>query len=488
MLIDNYRRVSYYFGSLMLTLCGLILTPLLYLLFDSSEWSDAGAFVLPAFICLLLYGVFGYMIGRKTSKAMNYGEAAVAITITWLVMCVISGIPLMRLSHMNFTQAFFEAMSGFTTTGLSVLDFQAGTQMIYLWRAIMQFAGGAGIAIFLIALANAPYGSGLTQAEGKSDQLVPQIRHSARLVVYIYGSYLLVGTIAYVIAGMNGFDALIHAMAALSTGGFSNHYESIAWYKSVPIEAVSIVLMLLGNLNFLNAYILFKGKVGSFLRNGETKVQMIIIPLATAALMTFLTVGLYGSVSKGFRIGLFEVVSSLTTTGFTSTVYTHWSEFGLLILTILMLIGGGSNSTAGGLKQYRVYFLYKAIIQQLKEMTSSHLRVVRLTFDWGDGKGVFTSKIISSLFLFLVLYFGIYVIGVVLMVAAGYSYLNASFEFASALSNSGLSVGVTSAGMPAWILWLLSFSMYLGRLEIIIVFVAIGQIVRDFQRAFHTLQ
>jgi trk system potassium uptake protein TrkH len=154
-----------------------------------------------------------------------------------------------------------------------------------------------------------------------------------------------------------------------------------------------------------------------------------------------------------------------------------------MILTILMLIGGGSNSTAGGMKQYRVYFLYKAIIQQFKEMTSSHLRIVRMTYEWGDGTWVFSSRIIESLLLFIALYFGIFALGVGLMTAAGYSYLNSSFEFASALSNSGLSVGVTSPTMPGWILWLLSIGMYLGRLEIIIVFVAIGQLIRDFKRA-----
>jgi trk system potassium uptake protein TrkH len=281
---------------------------------------------------------------------------------------------------------------------------------------------------------------------------------------------------------MGWFDSVIHTFAALSTGGFSTHVESIAWYKSKPIEAVSIILMILGNLNFLNAYILFRGKVKEFLRNGEIKVQFFLIPLATILLMFFLTDRLYGSISQGFRIAIFETVSALTTTGFTSTVYTNWSEFGLLVLTLLMLIGGGTNSTAGGIKQYRLYFLWKSFILMLKELTSPPGRVIRSSYWWGDRKLYINNGIIQSLFFFLMLYLGAYVTGVIVLTAYGYDLRDTVFEFASALSNSGLSVGITSVKMPLGAIWTETVGMFIGRLEILIIFVGFAKLFRDGKR------
>ena len=482
LLIDSYRKILHYFGSMMLVMCGLLLTPLLYLIFNQAELHDAGAFLVPALLALLLYIVFDKLVGKHGSNAMTYEEAAVSISLTWIVMCALSALPFMLLKQLNFHHAYFEAMSGYTTTGLSLIDFTTCSQMLYLWRSTMQYAGGAGIAIFLISLANGFTGAGLTQAEGKADLLVPQIRHSARIVMVIYSVYAVIGILAYKIVGMGWFDSVIHTFAALSTGGFSTHVESIAWYKSVPIEAVSIVLMLVGNLNFLNAYILFGGKIKEFMRNGEVKVQMVIIPLATLSLMLLLTVKLYGSAAQGFRIALFETVSALTTTGFTSTVYTHWSEFGLLIITLLMLLGGGTNSTAGGIKQYRLYFMYKSFVHILKEMTSPPGRLVRLSYWWGDKKLFISGGIIQSLFLFLTAYFGIYVLGVCVTSAYGYSIRDAAFEFASSLSNSGLSIGITTVKMPLPVIWTETIGMFLGRLEILIIFVAIAKVFRDAKR------
>ncbi len=482
LLLDSYKRILYYFGSLMLVLAVLLLTPLLYLVFDQTELEDAGAFLFPALLALLLYLVLGRLIGNKSGGPLAYKEAAVSISLAWIVMCGLSAFPVMALNRLSFSHAYFEAMSGYTTTGLSLIDFSVATKLLFLWRSIMQYAGGAGIAVFLIALGNGIYGAGLTQAEGKADLLVPNIKHSTRLVMIIYSAYAVVGVLAYRVFGMGWFDCVIHTFAALSTGGFSTHPDSIAWFRSQPLEAVSIVLMIVGNWNFLNAYILFSGKVRAFLRNGEIKVQLILIPLASVLLMLVMADRLYGSLSQGFRITLFESVSALTTTGFTSTVYTHWTEFGLLILSLLMLIGGGTNSTAGGIKQYRLYFIYKSLVRILKEMTSPRGRVVRLSYWWGNKKQYLNDTVIRSLFLFLSCYLGIYVLGLIIYTAYGFNLKDSLFEFASALSNSGLSVGITTVRMPLAIIWTDIIAMFLGRLEIIIIFVALAKFFRDGKR------
>jgi trk system potassium uptake protein TrkH len=469
---------------MMLVLAGLLLTPLLLLLFNSAEQSQAIAFIFPALISLFLYLVFSRLIGKPEGNSFSYDEAAVCVTLSWIVICAISALPVMILHGLSFTHAYFEAMSGYTTTGLTMIDYNTATDMLFLWRSIMQFAGGAGIAVLLIALGSGVMGAGLTSAEGKADLLVPNVKNSARLVTVIYSAYAVVGLLAYKLAGMGWFDAVNHTFAALSTGGFSTHAESIAWFNSRPIEAITLVLMILGNLNFLNAYILFRGKFISFLRNGEIKVQMFIIPLVTVLLMLTLTIRLYGSLGTGFRIALFETVSALTTTGLTSTGYEIWSVFGLFVLTVLMLIGGGGNSTAGGIKQFRFYFIYKSFLQILREMTSPGIRIVKTPYWWGDKKLYITDNIIRSLFVFLIAYLALYVFGVSLMIFYGIGLKEAVFEFASTLSNSGLSLGITNPALPLPVVWCQIVCMFFGRLEIMIVFIALGRIFRDSKRIF----
>ncbi len=482
LLLFSYRKISYYFGAMMLVLAVILLAPLALLLFDQAESGLALPFVFSSLIALGLYLICARLIGRRESNSLSFDEAAVTISLTWLFTCAVSALPLVFLNRMSFPHACFEAMSGYTTTGLTLIDFSRTPDLIFLWRSIMQLVGGAGIAFILIALVNTPYGPGLSTAEGKADLLVPHIQRSSRLVMVIYSTYACLGIFALKIAGMAWFDSVIHSFGAVSTGGFSNHPESIAWYHSVGIEAVTLVLMLLGSLNFLTAFLLFRGKVKTFLNNGEIKVQAILIPLATVFAAALFATRLYGSVPHGLRISLYETVSALTTTGYTATSYVNWPGLGLMILTLLMLIGGGANSTAGGIKQYRLFFMFKSVILKLKEITSPRERIVRISYWWGENKYLIDNALINSLFLYLVFYFGIYVLGSLAMMAAGFSVQDALFEFASTLSNSGLSVGITSVDLPLYLIWAQTLAMFLGRLEIMIVIVAVAKVVRDLKR------
>lgn len=482
LIVYSYRKILFYFGQMMFVLSGLLLTPLIYLLFNDSEITNAPAFLYASLISFGLYLIFGKLLGYCDDNSMSYSEAAVSVFITWLVICAVSAIPMMLLNRMSFTHAYFEAMSGYTTTGLSLIDYVTTSNLVYLWRSIMQYVGGAGIAIILICLGNSPFGSSLSSAEGKSDLLVPHIQRSARLVMIIYAGYAIGGIAFMHLAGMNWFDSIIHTFGALSTGGFSTHPESISWYKSIPIETVTLVLMLLGNLNFLNAYLLFGGKLKAFLKNGEIKVQIVVIPLSVILLAMLFANTLYGSLPRGLRVSVFETVSALTTTGYSSTTYAHWPESGILIIALLMLLGGGTNSTAGGLKQFRLYLAYKSFIQYIKEISSPLGRIVRVGYWWGQEKKHVSVQLVHNLFAFFLVYFVVFLSGVVVMVASGISFMGAFFEFASALSNSGLSLGITNTAMHPGLIWLQTTAMFLGRLEIMIVFIVAAKLYIDIRR------
>ena len=238
---QRYRAILSSLGLILILSAGVILAPLLLLLFGyRCEGADAAGFVLPA-AGLALLGLLLWKGFRTTSGAsLSLEEGGVIVLLSWVIVTVFSAFPLMAILHLPFSRALFESVSGWTTTGLSVVDVTTASPLILLYRSVMQLAGGAGLAIIMMSAILGPTGTGISHAEGRSDQLVPQVRQSARLVLVIYAGYTTIGTVAYWLAGMSPFDALNHSFCAVSTGGFSTRAESIGYWNSVAVEAVTI--------------------------------------------------------------------------------------------------------------------------------------------------------------------------------------------------------------------------------------------------------
>ena len=269
--------------------------------------------------------------------------------LSWVVVTLFSAWPFMAVAGLDFTGAVFESVSGWTTTGLSVVDVSNASSMILIWRSVMQLAGGAGLAIIMLSAIVGPTGVGVSSAEGRADQLVPQVRQSARLVLFIYLGYAGTGFVALIMAGMSPFDAVNHAFAAVSTGGFSTRVASIGYWDSVAVEAVTLPLMVLGNLSFVTAWLILRGRSRFVARNREIRLLAVVIPLAVAAVFVLTSSQLYPGLTKSLRVALFETVTAITTTGFSTVGYGDWNSFGVMVLIALMLIGGGTCSTAGGI-------------------------------------------------------------------------------------------------------------------------------------------
>jgi trk system potassium uptake protein TrkH len=354
--------------------------------------------------------------------------------------------------------------------------------MILFWRSVMQLAGGAGLAIIMMSAIVGPTGVAISSAEGRSDQLVPHVRKSARLVLIIYTGYASAGTLAYWMAGMSLFDAVNHSFAAVSTGGFSTHMESIGHWDSVAIEAVTLPLVLLGNLSFVTAWFLWRGKLRFVLRNGEVRLLAMLVPLAAAAVFLFTCQTLYPQLGKSVRVAVFETVTALTTTGFSTVSYGNWNAFGVLVLVVLMLIGGGTCSTAGGIKQFRVYLLGKLFVWEIRRSLLSRTAVMERPVWEGDRRVFVDDTRVRQVCVFVFLYLMTYLLGAMLLCASGYSIQDSLFEFASAIGTVGLSVGVTSAQMPDVALWAETLAMFLGRLEFIVVIVSLFKMGSDGRR------
>lgn len=475
---DRYRLLFGYIGSIWFLIALAMLSPLLLIPFYPDEVGHAWAFLLPA----LPLATVGFVLRRRYADredtSATVPEGMVVLVIVWVSAILVGALPFMLLSGLNLTQALFESTSGWTTTGLSVVDVTEAPRLILFYRSVLQFVGGAGFAIVMLSLIGGQAGIGLSTAEGRDDQLVPQVRQSANVVLTIYIGYAILGTLALALAGMGWFDAINHAFSAVSTGGFSTRPESIGYWDSPAIEAVIIVLMLLAMFNFLTIYVLVRGKIGAVLRNGEVQLVAYILPFGMALLAAAVG-GLYPTLGKDVRVVVFEATSALSTAGFSTVSYADWDDYGLMVLILLMLIGGGSGSTAGGIKQFRIYALIKGLWWELKRPFLPQNAVNKPQIWRGDKRVTLTDTQIRRIAMFVFLYIVVYFIGVTVLVAHGYPLNQSLFEFASVSSTVGLSVGITAPDAPITVLWVQILGMLLGRLEYLAVVIGFSKLVAD---------
>lgn len=477
----RYRAILSYTG-LILFLAGLwMLTPLALLLAWPEEVGQVSAFAFPG-LTLAAVGILLWRSLRCPEVALTVQEGSVIVVLAWAAVCLASAWPLAAALGLDFTQAVFEAVSGWTTTGLSVVDVTRASHLVLYWRSAMQLAGGAGLAILMLAALTGPPGAGLSAAEGRSEQLVPHVRQSAKLVVLLYSGYALLGVILLRVSGMGLFDAVNHAYGAVSTGGFSTVPESIGHWDSVAVEAATLPLMVLGNLNFLTVWVLLHGKAAAVARNGEVRLQMALLPVAVAALFALVCRGLYPTLGKQVRVAVFETVSALTTTGFSTVGYGDWTGFGILLLVVLMLVGGGTCSTAGGIKQVRIYLLLRSLAWEFRRPFLPQRAVIEPPYWQGENRHFLADAQVRQLAAFVTLYLCAFVLGSGILAASGYGLRESLFEFASALGTVGLSVGVTAADAPRLVLWAEVVGMLLGRLEFFVLFIGVAKLVQDGPR------
>jgi trk system potassium uptake protein TrkH len=475
----RYRAILGYTGLLVGIASLLILSPLFLLITYPGELSRAWGFLLPG----LLLGLLGLILWRRLTPrpaiSLTWQEGSVIVLLAWLLTIAVGAVPFLVVSQLGAGHALFESTSGWTTAGLSVVDVEEASPLILFYRSVIQLAGGAGLAILMLSALAGPVGPGLAVAEGRSEQLQPHVRRSARLVLGMYAGYVVFGIVALRVAGMGWFDAVNHAFTTLSTGGFSTRAESIAYWQSPAIEAVVIVLMLLGTLNFLTAYTFLQQKFGAVARNSEVRQTVLLLLVGAGVLFLGTTAGLYPTLGDDLRVALFNAVSALSTTGFSTVDYRTWNGLGWLILLLYMLIGGGTGSTAGGIKQYRIHVLFKGVAWEFRRRLLPRRAVIEADLWQGERRHFVADSHLREVALFVFLYLVTFFLGAGIIAAHGYSLEDSLFETASALSTVGVSVGVTGPDAPAGVLATEIVIMILGRLEFFTVVIGLARLLQD---------
>jgi len=474
----------------------LPLLPLLALPFYPHEIKYAHWFLIPALSSILVGAVIVFATRNKERITISLAHSAVIVVFIWLYGCCLGGVPFVFDPQFSYLHGLFESVSGWTTTGLTVVNTEKVPHLILLWRSIMQYIGGAGIAVVMLSILSGPSTSGIYQAEGHADEILPHVKQSAARVWKIYIAYLIFGITAYIFVGMPIFDSVNHAMTALATGGFSVKEASIGFYNSIPIEIVTVILMIIGHINFATHHYIFKGNWKVVFRNCEIRSSAVVLLIFIPITIIFVTVPLFnpikldwstnllqylGGMVMPIRKGVFEVVSAMTGTGFSVTDYSLWTSLGVFIIILMMCAGGHTGSTSGGIKQYRIYLITKSILWAIQEQFLPPSAVVSRHVYKGENKIYVNPKHLRVLFNYVTLYLVTFLTGSAILMGCGFPIRESMFEFASALGTVGLSMKITSISASPTILITEILGMFLGRLEFFIIIYSLVKLIADIK-------
>ncbi|MBR5273448.1 MAG: TrkH family potassium uptake protein [Clostridia bacterium] len=461
-------------GAVMILVALSLLTPLLCLFAYPEELIYIKDFLIPAAIALVVGGcLFFFIKPAKEGKFYNSLSSSTLVVLSWVVAIFFGALPFVFSGQLDMLMAVFESASGWTTTGFTVMDVSKVPNVFLLWRSITQLLGGLGVVFLLMGTAKGGNGMVLFSAEGHSDRLHPNVKKTISLTLKLYAAFFVGGVVLYCVFGMPLFDAINHTMAAISTAGFTTQTASIGAYNSIPIEVVTILLMLLGSIGFAAHALLVKGKIKKFFQVTEIRIYLGIIVIFTFILSFF----------TGFREAIFNIVSVMSTTGFSTVNYATWGGAShgvvVLLMILVMLVGGGTGSTAGGIKQFRIAVALKSAVWEFKRKFLPERTVKSNYIIRPNGKFFVQDRFLVDVYNYIVAYIVLWFVGTFIVCVSGYGFSDSLFEISSALATAGASVGVVSPDMPVQVTWTVIVCMVIGRLEFVVLFTAIINVFRD---------
>ena len=467
----NLNVIGNIIGILLMINGMLMLTAIPFAFYHSEEsWKG----ILLSSLINSLVGFFLYYKTKNTkNKDLKRRDGYLIVTSSWVCMCLFGMLPYIFTNQIpNVSNAFFETVSGYTTTGATILDdIEALDYSILYWRSLTQWIGGMGIIVLAVAIL--PFlgigGMQLFVAEApvfSLDKLQPRIKETAQRLWLIYISFTILLFFIFWAEGMNLFEAINHAMTTFATGGFSTKNASIGYFESPLIQYTVILFMFISATNFTLTYFALKLDFGKLYRNEEFRIYFSFIIILT--FIVFGTLMLIDSTypEATFRDSLFNIVSIVTTTGFTTADFTGWTEFITILFFILMFFGASAGSTSGGIKIVRhVVLLKNSYIEIKKQLHQSGV----FTLKFNNRK--VPNEVVSNILAFTMLYVVIFSFGSIIMSLMGIDFMTAIGSVAATLGNVGPGIGEvgpssTYNSMPEAGKWFLSLLMFIGRLEL----------------------
>ncbi len=474
----DFRSIVNIIGILLCIEAAAMLIPMFYdLYYQNYDWVQ---FLYSSLITFFI-GILLYISFRKKNIKLGIRQAFVLTIASWIVISLFGSIPFIYTSSsLSYTDAFFESVSGITTTGSTVIsNLDSLSEGILIWRSLLQWFGGIGIIVLAMAILPTLQIGGMQLLHMEHDdpyeKTIPKVN---RFVLELFLLYVLLSIVCgmlYFVNGMTGFDSIVHAMTTISTGGFSSHDQSFGYFNSFKIETISVIFMIVGSLPFVLYLQFIHQQNKNFLRDDQIKlffiVLFIIILLTTFWLKTNQSIDFLTS----FRLALFNIVSVLTGTGYSSNNFSNWGSYGTVIMMIIMFIGGCAGSTTGGIKIFRLQILFRGAISQIKKLTQPHA-VLLMRF---NGKTV-NENTYNSVMGFFFMYIILFIVSAICLSFFNLDFLTAFSAAASAISNVGPGLGdIVGPSGNYYLLdngakWILAITMIIGRLEIFTVLVLLS--------------
>ena len=472
--MSNYKTVFFTLGILQIILGISMSFPIIIQIIYSEL--DSSFFV--AGIMTIIFGILFLLSNLDHDKKLNLQQAFLLTTLSWLSIAIFGSLPFIFSSlQLTITDAFFESMSGITTTGSTIItNLNESPKAILFWRAILQWLGGVGIIIMAITLMPFMKVGGMQlfkiSSNDSSEKILPKSKEIVIRLICIYFGLTILCSFFYKIFGMNFFDSFTHSMTTISTGGFSNYNESIGFFNNSSIEISSMIFIILGSIPFI-AYIKFlSGDKKIFTSDSQIKTFFKIIVISIIILFIYLSIQNKNFSDITLRSISFNVISILTGTGYVTQEFDNWGSFPLIFFLILMFIGGCAGSTTCGIKIFRIQILYLFFINQLKKIIYPR-GIFIIKYDNNSVDDKFMSSVISFIYFYIIIFFFI----TASLSLSGLDFVTSVSAAATSISNVGPGLGSiigpngNFSQLPDISKWILSFGMILGRLELFAILV-----------------
>ena len=472
--MSNYKTVFFTLGVLQIILGLSMIAPILTQFF----YDELDSGFIGSGLVTIIFGVLFVLSNLDHDKKISLPQAFLLTTLAWLSVAIFGSLPfIFSDTSLNLTDAFFESMSGITTTGSTIItNLNDTSKSILLWRGMLQWLGGIGIVVMAITLMPLMNIGGMqllnVSTNDNPEKILPRSKEIAMRLILIYSVLTFVCALFYKIFGMSFFDSIVHSMTTIATGGFSNYNESIGYFDSSLIEYTSMIFIILGSIPFI-AYIKYiNGDKKIFFNDSQIKTFLKIVIFSILIMYLYLFFKDQRFQEAELRAISFNVISILTGTGYVTQNFSQWGQFPLIYFLILMFIGGCAGSTTCGIKIFRVQILFKFISIQLKKIIYPR-GIFKIRYDQNNIDEKFLTSIISFIFLYIMIFFII----TALLSTSGLDLTTSISAAATSISNVGPGLGDiigpngNFSNLSDFSKWILSLAMILGRLELFAVLV-----------------
>ena len=472
--MSNYKTVFFTLGVLQVILgISMVFPIIVQIIFGELDSS-----FISASLITIVFGTLFFLSNLEHDRKINFQQAFLLTALSWISVAIFGSLPFIFSDlNLSITDAFFESMSGITTTGSTIItDLDSTPKSVLVWRAILQWLGGIGIIVMAITLMPIMNVGGMqllkVSSGDASEKILPKTKEITIRLIIIYVALTLLCTLFYKIFGMKFFDSFTHSMTTIATGGFSNYNDSIGHFNNFKIEITSMIFIILGSIPFI-AYIKYlSGNKKIFITDVQIKSFIKIIFFSILILFIYLVIFNKSFSEISLRSISFNVISILTGTGYVTTNFDSWGNFPLIYFLILMFIGGCAGSTTCGIKIFRVQILYLFLKNQLKKMIYPR-GIFVLKYDNNNVNEKFMASIIAFIYLYIIIFFII----AALLSLTGLDFTTSISGAATSISNVGPGLGKligpngNFSQLPDFSKWVLSLGMLLGRLELFAILV-----------------